>query len=156
MKALFALALIFLLPVYADACDFSKASYVYTGAKNITAKFEQSEKIPISWLTNRYIKVIVGDKKLFFLFDKGSAKQISLMSSMDPNVMVPTPDGGVRPYGDLTFISWDKENKVDTSIPINAPPEYFLIPELAERLAHGPGLNDQVMINPGIFELRCR
>ena len=154
MKALSSFLLLLVLPASANACDFAKASYTYTGDASVTARFDRSDKLSSGWLTDRYVEVTVGDEKLYLLFDKGSGRQISLISSENPQVSIPTPDGGVRPYGWMTFISWNKRNIVDESIPYTSPPEFFLIPELPEKMMHAR--SKQVSIGSGIFELHCR
>lgn len=154
MEILPSLFLLLALPASAGACGFAKASYTYTGDASVTARFDRSDKLSSGWLSDRYVEVTVGNEKLYFLFDRGSARQINLISSENPQAAVPAPDGGVRPYGSVTFISWDRRNRVDESIPHGSPPEFFLIPELPEKLMHAG--SKPIPISPGIFELHCK
>lgn len=154
MKTLLLLCLL-MLSAGAAACEFSKARYVYTGDPSVTGRFGYSKSITDNWITKRYLRVSVGKQHLYFLFDSGAARQISLISSEDPDISIPTPDGGIRPYRAMTYIAWDRANRVEERIPRLAPPRYFMIPELAENLAHN-GPEPPIFIAAGIFELRCR
>ena len=77
----------------------------------------------------------------WFLFDRGAARYINLISTTDVtsrNWKPPTPDGGERPLGDMHFVSTTASLAVVHGIPNSrdAAPSRLFLPDLPEVLAH--------------------
>ena len=72
----------------------------------------------------------------WWYFDEGSARRISLISTLDPTLAgwKAEPDGGTRIYGSSAFIGMsDKGDIVESAPQANSEaPYYIIIPELAE------------------------
>ena len=72
----------------------------------------------------------------WWYFDEGSARRISLISTLDPTVAgwKAEPDGGTRVYGSPAFIGMSIKGNILESAPQanSEAPYYIIIPELAE------------------------
>ena len=78
----------------------------------------------------------------WWYFDEGSARRISLISTLDPTVTgwKAETDGGIRPYGSPAFIGMSIKGAILDSAPQakSEAPYYIIIPELAEMYRKHP------------------
>lgn len=83
------------------------------------------------------IKSEPGKKPYWFLYDRGSARYINLISTTDvkmPSWVPPSPDGGTRPLGEMHYIAIDKNLQQIQSIPTSKSnaPELIVLPDVQE------------------------
>jgi hypothetical protein len=95
-------------------------------------------------------------RDLWFLFDEGSARYVSLISVTNPSTpgwVPPEPDGGDRPMPAQKFFAWSDDLKVweHPPAPGMAAPRFILIPDLPETLQYG--VRDRLVIGSGVFKL---
>lgn len=95
---------------------------------------------------------------MYFLFDMGSAKEVSLISTLNPELNDIEVDDEHRPepggyYGSFHYVGWDEALVIKTDIPEDRAPDFFLIPELAEGLSMS---DPRVFVNLGIFKKTCQ
>ena len=79
-------------------------------------------------------------KTYWFLFDRGAARYINLISTTDvkqPGWSPPPHDGGARPLGEMHYIAADGRLRIDRTLPHagSAAPIYILLPDPPEVLA---------------------
>lgn len=74
--------------------------------------------------------------EIWYYFDEGSLRRISLISTTDPTRRGwhANPDGGPRPHGTATYIGMDAAGRIAELAPKAASkaPHMIVIPELAE------------------------
>ena len=124
-------------------CPTERARYELMGSPGFTAGFLPQARRP-GWLTDVafFVRSSQSGKTFWFLFDRGSAQYINMISTTDvttPGWAPPDPDGGVRPLDEMHYLAADKALKFDPDLPSQgAPaPAYVLLPDLAENLRHG-------------------
>ena len=95
------------------------------------------------WKSDLALGVRAGRRNPFhwFLFDRGSARYINLISTTDvgrPGWSPPSPDGGPRPLGEMHFVAATSTLAVTSALPTSgaSAPHYLLLPDLPEVLAH--------------------
>lgn len=74
--------------------------------------------------------------ELWYYPDEGSARKISLISTIDPtrHGWHAVPDGGVRPHGSATYIGMHSDGIIDEDAPTSGSqaPAFVIIPELGQ------------------------
>jgi hypothetical protein len=130
------------LPTVATAaCPITGATYsTPSGAR---AEFRSVGSI--GWMSDLAIGVRSGTNRPthWFLFDRGSARYINLISTTDvtrAGWRPPSADGGVRPLGETHFVAASRDLVVSEEVPTShtAVPYYLFFPDLPELLAHSP------------------
>ena len=127
----------------APGCKTANARYEMMGTPGFTAGFLPQPKRQ-EWPTNVafFVRSAQSGKTFWFLFDAGTARYVSLISTTDvtaPNWTPPDPDGGSRPLRDMNYLATDAALKFSLDLPrADAPaPAYVLLPDLAETLWYG-------------------
>ncbi|MDF4002616.1 hypothetical protein [Luteibacter sahnii] len=122
------------------ACPIERATYVYSTDRHVTATFADLGVVK-GWMSPLALGVHLGPSKAsyWFLFDHGSARRTALISTTDVHAAgwrPPAPDGGVRPLGETSYLSWDGDRRVRQAIPLpgDRAPRFLLLPELEELL----------------------
>jgi len=139
-------------------CPIERAHYAYSEGPG-SADFKVLSQVdgfasPVALHLN-----LSGTRDLWFLFDQGSARYVSLISVTDPTVpgwSPPDPDGGHRPIRDQKFFAWNDDLKIQEAMPQpgSPAPTYILVPDLPETLQYG--VSERMAIGAGIFKLnRC-
>ncbi len=124
-------------------CKTATARYEMMGAPGFTAGFlPQAEHQGWQTDTAFFVRSAASGKSFWFLFDRGSARYINMISTTDvtaPGWAPPSPDGGVRPLGEMHYLAADRALTFDPELPRqDAPaPTYVLLPDLAQTLWHG-------------------
>lgn len=142
----------------APACPIERAHYAYSAGPG-NADFKVLAHVdgfasPMALHLN-----LSGTRDLWFLFDQGSARYVSLISVTDPTApgwSLPDPDGGHRPIRDQKFFAWGNDLKIQEAMPQpgSLAPTYILVPDLPETLQYGA--SERMVIGAGIFKLnRC-
>jgi hypothetical protein len=125
----------------AQPCRVEDATYTLTADPAFTAGFRSRPPIA-GWLTDVffYVRSARSRRTYWFMFDKGSARHVTLISTTDvtrPDWRPPGADGGIRPLGDMTYIAADRQLRFQQNdIPKgrDMAPYYVLLPDLAEKL----------------------
>ena len=174
MKSIKPLALLFLVTAAfplasyeAKTCPIERAHYRYTNgvgaadfivmrgmhglsdlALHITVKDQDANP-----------QINQGSKPFWFLFNHGSARFTSLISTtnvLSPNWTNPeSKSGGMSPLSDTpNFYAWGSDMKVLGDAPRegDAAPEVIFLPELANILYYAIPSNGRLMINTGMFK----
>lgn len=140
----------------ASACSIENATYAYSTDKNITAQFENKGHGWISPLV-LYVKLGPGKPTYWFLFDQGTARYTSLISTTDvdaPQWSPPSEGSGESPLGSMNYFSWGSNLRVNESVPQphDTAPDFIFLPDLPEKLWYVA--RPRVSIAPGIFTLK--
>lgn len=113
----------------------------YTGEHGAVATFRNVGR-RTGWVSDLALGIQGGQglPTHWFLFDRGSARYINLISTTDvtrKGWAPPSPDGGERPLGDMHFISATRSLAVTPTVPTSrdAAPSYLMLPDLPEVLA---------------------
>jgi hypothetical protein len=121
-----------------SACPIVDSSF--SGDRGAFATFRSVGRRP-GWPSDIALGVRAGRgmPMHWFLFDRGSARYINLISTGDVSKKGWTPpssDGGYRPLGEMHFVSATKTLVVSERIPTSqdAAPTYLLLPDLPEVL----------------------
>jgi hypothetical protein len=140
------------------ACPIERAHYTYSAGQG-AASFAVLDDLT-GYVSKLSIHLqLAGKRDLWFLFDAGSARYISLISVTDPRMpgwLPPDPDGGKRPIAAQKFFAWNDDLKIYEDVPQagTRAPKFILIPDLPETLQYGS--RDRLAIGAGIFKLdRC-
>jgi hypothetical protein len=122
-------------------CRVEDATYTLSADPAFTAGFRSRPPIA-GWLTDVffYVRSAKSGRTYWFMFDEGSARYVTLISTTDvtrPDWRPPSPDGGPRPLGDMTYIAADRQLRFQQrEIPKrrDVAPYYVLLPDLPEKL----------------------
>lgn len=142
-------------PMATPVCPIERAHYAYSEGPG-SADFKVLSHVdgfasPVALHLN-----LSGTRDLWFLFDQGSARYVSLISVTDPTVpgwSPPDPDGGHRPIRDQKFFAWNGDLKIQEAMPQprSRAPTFVLVPDLPETLQYG--VSERMVIGAGIFKL---
>lgn len=122
-------------------CSITRAIYVAKSDPRVSARFVSlPHGRPKGWLSDIALSIhLPDDRRYDFLFDAGTARFITLISTLPlnrPSWQPPDPDGGTRPLGTLTYYGMDRDRRFIEDVPVSkssAPASIFL-PELSEAL----------------------
>jgi hypothetical protein len=124
-------------------CKVANARYEMMGAPGLTAGFRPVGNHP-GWLTNVAFFVHSDQSKrtFWFLFDAGTARYITLISTTDVSAQgwtPPPPDGGDHPLGSMHYMGADSNLRFSMTLPRHTTPAptYILLPDLSEKLRYG-------------------
>jgi hypothetical protein len=121
-------------------CPLVQARYAASD-NQVTARFHAIGRRP-GWRSDVALGVrsAPGRPEHWFLFDRGAARRINLISTTDVTKrgwQPPSPDGGARPLGEMTYLAADARKAVIAALPTSASPapRLIVLPELPEVLA---------------------
>jgi hypothetical protein len=124
------------------SCPIGRATYTARDGAGLTASFHDIGK-RLGWLSPLALGVQSARTRrtFWFLFDRGAARRINLISTGDVTQAgwrPPLPDGGMRPLGEMPYLAANADLAFDEHVPTAASPapKYILLPELPEALAH--------------------
>lgn len=131
------------LPPRAEAkptCDIEHTSYAMAGRPDVEAGFRRVPKAR-GWISDLafYVKAGPEGPKSWFLFDQGSSRYVSLISTEDVTKAQwhpPEGDKGPRPLGSMHFLSSADTRTWSISVPDSRSkaPKFILLPDLSEVL----------------------
>ena len=143
----------------AHACTYEKAHYVYSSNPSLSVSFTNIGKRENVLST---IALQLSDKQsgasFWFLFDAGSARYITMISTSDvrsPGWEPPT-DGSPRLLCSMHFFAWSKRMVFDENLPMAGAraPDTIFLPDLSETLWYRA--EPRIGIGHGVFTLkRC-
>ena len=123
----------------AAECPVSRARYADpTGT--VTATFKAIGR-RAGWPTDVAFSVqLRGRPKHWFVFDRGASRHLTLISTTDVDAKgwaPPSPDGGPRPLGDMTYLAATSSFASIPDLPTSggSAPALIALPDLAELLA---------------------
>lgn len=121
------------------ACKAASAQYQSTGSAGDRAELRFAKVQAPGFKSDLALGVRSAATKDFhwFLFDRGSARYLNLISTTDikqPNWTAPTPDGGKRPLGEMHYIGLDSSLAQIDQIPDSGAtaPNYIVLPDVQE------------------------
>jgi hypothetical protein len=87
------------------------------------------------------IRAAKGHLTHWFLFDRGAARYVNLISTTEvtrKDWKPPSPDGGNRPLGEMRFVAATRDLRILGVVPNSrdTAPVFLLLPDLPEVLAH--------------------
>lgn len=143
-----------LLPIKLLACNVENARYVHTVDKGVTLEFRNVGKRE-GWISPLAVEVHFPATVQWFLFDRGAARYVYLISTTDVTKKDWTPTGekaAARPLGSMTYFAWDKQSSITDRIPMpgDIAPETIFLPDLPDKMASlaRPPVN----VTPGFFK----
>lgn len=142
------------------SCKLANAHYTLSSDKSFTVTFAATGPLK-GWLSNLALQVSHGtESHYWFLFDAGSARYITLISTKDVTSAgwsPPTDDPTTRPLGEMHFFAWYARYRFLQTIPRadTAAPGSIFLPHLPEILAYRA--SPRVAIPQGVFlRDRCK
>lgn len=140
----------------AEQCPISKAHYTLSSDKRISISF-----VPVGkqegWGSDVALRVdTMGEPSYWFMFDRGSARYINMISTTDvkaPQWAPPTGDAGPRPLGEMHYFAWSGKYDFNEEYPQadSKAPERIFLPDLAETMWYRA--RPRVDLKHGIFIL---
>lgn len=128
-------------PAAQPSCPITRAVYTAQSDIRVSLRFLQlGPRAPKGWPSELALSIRLPDHGRYdFLFDAGSARFISLISTLPVDAagwMPPDPDGGVRPLGSLTYYAMDGADHFLEVVPSrdSPAPRAIFMPLLSEAL----------------------
>jgi hypothetical protein len=124
-----------------ESCPMEKAQYRSMDSQDITAELRTIGDHP-GWPSDLALEIHTpAHETYWFLFDRGAARYINLISTTDVTQSgwaPPSHDGGKRPLGDMHYVAADSRLRIDQMVPDagDEAPFYILLPDFPEILAH--------------------
>jgi hypothetical protein len=122
------------------ACPIANSSFA--GPRDALATFRYIGRRS-GWVSDLAlgVRAAKGHATHWFLFDRGAARYVNLISTTDvtrKDWKPPSPDGGSRPLGEMHFLAATRDLHLLGDVPSSrdAAPSYLLLPDLPEVLAH--------------------
>lgn len=144
---------------HAHACSFEQAHYRYTANHDIEVSFKRLGKRS-GWMSNLALHLTIrGGASYWFMFDRGSAHYINMISVEDTSVPGWTASGNELPQGPLQamhFFAWSKGGMFFESLPMEGlpAPDTIFLPDLSEALWYQA--QHRIGVNHGLFvRYRC-